>query len=97
VPPDDSGCAVSSTSCPRDDADLLDATNPLRAGGTVRLDPAKVEARRDGQVRRALASGPCAVLVLGGAHDLAASVRRVGGTTEYIRLTPKRCTEAAGK
>jgi hypothetical protein len=82
---------------PLDDADLLDAANPVRADGTVRLDPARVEARHDGQVRRALARGPVAVLVLGGAHDLSASVRRVGGgATEYVRLTPKRYAGAAG-
>lgn len=76
---------------PLDDADLLEGANPVRPGGTVRFDHDRVEARHDGQVRRALAAGPCAVLVLGGAHDLSASVRRLGdGTTEYIRVTPKR-------
>lgn len=76
---------------PLDDADLLEGAKPIRPDGTVRFDPDRVEARHDGQVRRALAAGPVAVLVLGGAHDLSASVRRLGdGTTEYIRLTPKR-------
>lgn len=79
------------------DADLLERAKPVRPDGTVRLDAVAVEARHDGQVKRALAAGPCAVLVLGGGHDLSASIRRLGGgTTEYIRLTPKQYTEAAG-
>lgn len=82
---------------PLDDADLLEAAKPVQPDGTVRFDPEKVEARHDGQVRRALAAGPCAVLVLGGAHDLSASVRRLGGgSTEYIRVTPKRYAAATG-
>lgn len=81
---------------PLDDADLLEGAKPIRPDGTVRFDADRVEARHDGQVRRALAAGPVAVLVLGGAHDLSASVRRLGdGTTEYIRLTPKRYAETA--
>ena len=64
---------------PLDDADLLEGAKPVRPDGTVRFDPKKVEARHDGQVRRALAAGPCAVIVLGGAHDLSARVRRLGG------------------
>lgn len=82
---------------PLDDADLLEGARPVRSDGAVRFDHDKVEARHDGQVRRALAAGPCAVLVLGGAHDLSASVRRLGGgSTEYIRVTPKRYAEVTG-
>ncbi len=79
---------------PLDDAELLERAKPIKPDGAVEVDPEKLEARHDGQVKRALASGPCAVLVLGGAHDLSASVRRLGyGTTEYIRVTTKRFKE----
>ena len=82
---------------PLDDADLLEGAKPVRPDGTVKIDQARVEARHDGQVKRALASGPCSVIVLGGAHDLSASVRKFGsGTTEYIRVTTRRFKEVRG-
>jgi hypothetical protein len=68
---------------------------PVGPDGKVRADPAPVEARHDAQVRSALASGPCALLVLGGSHDLSASVRRLGGTTKDIRGTTRRSKEVA--
>src|SRR5262249_29849345 len=45
------------------------------------------EKYKKARVKRALASGPFSVIVLGGAHDLSASVRRLGGgATEYVRV-----------
>lgn len=68
---------------PLDDAELLDAARPI--GG--KLDPDKVRARQDAQVRAALKQGPFALVVLGGAHDLSESLRNVpGGGCEYIRV-----------
>jgi hypothetical protein len=82
---------------PLDDADLLEGAKPARPDGAVTIDPARVEARHDGQVKRALASGPGSVFLLGGAHDLSASVRRLGGgTTEYVRVTTRRFKQVAG-
>jgi hypothetical protein len=82
---------------PLDDDALLDASKPVSPDGKVRLDPAKIEARHDGQVKAALASGPCSLLILGGAHDLSASVRRLGGgTAEYLRVSTARYKEVAG-
>jgi hypothetical protein len=80
------------------DADgLLDRAKPITPDGKVREDPAKLRARHDGHVRAALASGPCALIVLGGSHDLSASVRRLGkGTTEYLRVTTTGYREVAG-
>jgi hypothetical protein len=75
---------------PLDDDELLDAAKPVSPDGKVRLDPAKGEARHDGQVKAALASGPCSLLIRGGAHDLSASVGRFGGTTEYLRVSTTR-------
>jgi hypothetical protein len=83
---------------PLDDEELLDQTNPVRSDGQLRHDPATLEARHDGQVRRALASGPCCLLILGGAHDLSASMRRLAnGTAEYIRITTKQYKELVGR
>jgi hypothetical protein len=58
-------------------------------------DPVKVEARHDAhQVRAALANGFVSVLILGGTHDLSASVQRLaGGTAEYLRVTWERYRE----
>jgi hypothetical protein len=63
----------------------------------VRIGRAKTEARHDSQVRLAVASGPCSVLVLGGSHDLSASVRKLGGGVEYIRVATGRYREFAGR
>jgi hypothetical protein len=75
---------------PLDDGDLLEAARPITPDGKVKLDPARVAARHDGQVKAALARGPFALVILGGAHDLTDSVRRQsGGRCEYLRLTTK--------
>jgi hypothetical protein len=80
---------------PLDDARLLDAAKP---SGRGEVERAKLEARHDAQVKAALASGPCSLLVLGGGHDLSASVRRLGsGSTEYVRVTTSRFRESAGR
>jgi hypothetical protein len=55
------------------------------------MDHAKNEARHDAQVKAALDNGPCALVILGGGHDLSASVRRLGkGKVEYLRVTTTR-------
>jgi len=82
---------------PLDDARLLDEAKPVR-GGKVQADAGKVEARHDFQVRSALKSGPCSLLVLGGGHDLGAAVRRLGGgDMEYLRVLTRRYTQFAGE
>ena len=61
-------------------------------------DIGKVEARHDFQVRAALRSGPCSLLILGGGHDLSAAVRRLGGgDTEYLRVFTRRYEQFAGE
>jgi hypothetical protein len=83
---------------PLDDAKLLEQAKPITTDGRVRLDPATLTAREDGIVNAAIAGGPLAVIVLGGAHDLSASVRRVAaGRCEYIRVTTGRFREFAGE
>jgi hypothetical protein len=72
---------------PLDDAKLLEEAKPIAPDGRFRLDPAKLSARHDGQVRAALKEGVFALVILGGAHDLTDSVRRyAGGQYQYLRV-----------
>jgi hypothetical protein len=83
---------------PLDDARLLEEARPIGPDGKVRIDPAWVEAREEGMMRAALSGGPTAVIVLAGADDLSAPVRRLG-TTKAARASlakpstrpPERC------
>jgi hypothetical protein len=53
-----------------------------------------MHARHDAQVRTVLDKGRFGVIVLGGAHDLSESVRRLGqNRCEYIRGTASRFKE----
>lgn len=83
---------------PLDDEAALDQANPVTPGGRIRIDAAKVRRREDAMVRAALDGGPFALVVLGGAHDLSDSVRRIaGGDCEYIRVTTKAYREFQGR
>jgi len=80
---------------PLEDADALEKAKPISPSG-VKFDPLKIEARHDAQVKAVIKEGPVAVIVLGGSHDLSASVRRLGGgNCEYLRVTRKRFKEMA--
>lgn len=68
----------------------MEQANPISPDGGVSFDVELIEARHDAQVKSVLNEGPVAVIVLGGAHDLSASVRRFGETCEYLRVTTKR-------
>lgn len=81
---------------PLEDGEALEKAKPVTPSGGVKLDPAKVEARHDAQVKHATSGGPVAVIVLGGAHDLSASVRRLGVNCEYLRVTTRRYREIGG-
>jgi hypothetical protein len=71
---------------PLDDLETLDQAKSLT--------PATLAARHDAQVKTVLDQGPFALIVLGGAHDLSDSVRRLGaGRCEYIRVTTRRFRE----
>jgi hypothetical protein len=65
--------------------------------GRYHLETAKLSARHDGQVRAALKDGTFALVLLGGAHDLTQSVRRHGGSCEYLRVRTERYREFAGE
>ncbi len=77
---------------PLEDADALEKAKPVTPSG-VKLDTEKIEARHDAQVKLVVKEGPVAVIILGGAHDLSASIRRAGGNCEYLRVTTKRFRE----
>lgn len=69
---------------------------PITSSGELDFDPEKMEARHDAQVQAAIKEEPVAVIVLGGAHDLADAVKRVGGEKcEYLRVTTKTYREMA--
>ena len=72
---------------PLEDEAAYRAADPVDSNGVVTIDAEKNEAREDGQVRLLLDSGPFALIVLGGAHDLSDNVHRLsGGQAEYIRV-----------
>jgi hypothetical protein len=80
---------------PLEDADALEQASPITPSGGMKLDPVKVEARHDAQVKLVMKERPVAVIVLGGAHDLTGSIQRLaGGNCEYLRVTTKRYREA---
>lgn len=83
---------------PLEDQQAHQAANPVAEDGTVTLDQKLIEARRDGQVRLLLDSGPFAVIVLGGAHDLSGNVKRLSdGKAEYIRVEVEEWQKVAGE
>jgi len=79
---------------PLEDADTLDKAKPVTRNGSIKLDPATIEARHDAQVKAVMDKGGFGMIVLGGTHDLSDSVRRLGqGRCEYIRITTRRFKE----
>jgi hypothetical protein len=80
---------------PLEDAVALEKAKPISPSGGVKLDPVKLEARHDAQVKAMMKEGPVAVIVLGGSHDLTASIKRFRGSCEYLRVTTKRFKEIA--
>lgn len=70
---------------PLDDADALDAAGPIRDGDGIRLDEAKVQARRQAMVANLPAEG-LALIILGSSHDLGP---HLGNDVLYIVVTPR--------
>ena len=74
---------------PLDDAEAHARANPL-AGGKVMPEVAASTERHDAMVKILAADkSPLLVLVLGGAHDLSGSVRRLMPRAGYVRVTMK--------
>lgn len=77
-----------------EDADAYAASNPVSHDGAVVLDKRTMEAREDAQARLLLDSGPVAVVILGGAHDLSDNLERIApGKAKYIRVEVKAWKE----
>lgn len=79
---------------PLDDAGRLDQAKPITPSGKVSIDTVKLTARHDAQVKAVLDNAAFGLIILGGAHDLSDSIRRLGrNRCEYIRLTTARFRE----
>ena len=65
---------------PADDAKLLDAADPVK-GGKIEFNAEAARARKEGMVRLLLKQQE-AVVVMGGAHDLA---DKLPTAVEYVR------------
>jgi hypothetical protein len=72
------------------------AAGTFEAGGDGRALPleekegGEVEERDRAIVKRLLAAGPCALVILGGGHNLTAEVERKGRGAEYLRVEVSR-------
>jgi hypothetical protein len=80
---------------PLEDAEALEKAKPLSPSGGVKLDPGKIEARNDAQVKTVMRAGTVtvAVILLGGSRDLSASIQRTDLNCEYLRVTTKQFRE----
>lgn len=76
---------------PLEDSVLHSNADPTK-DGKIQFDRDKVRARNDAQVKAVLDKGPFGLVMLGGAHDLSASVRQHPGC-EYVRVTTRRFRE----
>jgi hypothetical protein len=77
---------------PLDETKLLDAAGPILPGG--KQDAVAVADQEAAMVKKALAAGPVAVIICGGAHDLSAAVRQADQTAEYMRVATRGYLEA---
>ena len=80
---------------PLEDAMALDNAKPISPDGKIGVDPGKREARHDAQVTTVLDQGRFGLIILGGSHDLSASMRRHAEKCEYLQVTTKRFKEIA--
>lgn len=71
-----------------EDPELYKQANPVK-GDQIVFDAKANEKREDAMVRQLLTQ-PVSVVIMGGDHDLADNVRRIGdGACELIVVTPK--------
>ncbi|MEQ8852906.1 hypothetical protein [Gimesia sp.] len=78
------------TILPAEDSKAMEAANPVRPDGTVVYDLKVATEREDAIARNLLKAEGVAVIVLGGGHDLADNIKRVGGNCKYERaIVPK--------
>lgn len=75
---------------PLDDTDAHRASNPIGTDGSIQIDKAASPERHDAMVRNILeADGQVVVIILGGAHDLSDSLKRLTPEAKYERVTLK--------
>jgi hypothetical protein len=75
---------------PLESTEMLEAANPITQDGQIRSDSVAGTAREAEMVRRILAGGPVAIVVLGGAHDLSDALKKASPSASYeTRETPK--------
>ncbi len=75
---------------PLDDAELMDAANPVQPDGTIEFDERANTAREAGMVQRLLDDGPVVIFVLGGDHDLRDELKAACPDCAVTVLTPRK-------
>lgn len=81
------------TLIPAEDSKAFEAANPFQSDGTVVFDKKADEAREDAIVRNLLKSDGVVVIVLGGDHDLADNLKRIGSGCKYERVAVPKYRE----
>lgn len=75
--------------------ETLDAANPVTTDGKIRFDPAAVKAREEAMARHLMESGPVAIVILGGEHDLTDALKATGRPFTYERIETPMYTKLA--
>lgn len=81
------------TILPAEDSTAMEAANPVRPDGTLVYDLKAATDREDAIARNLLKAEGVAVIVLGGGHDLADNIKRVGGSCRYERISVEKYKE----
>lgn len=80
---------------PLEDAGRLTDADPLRPDGKLRSNPAAEKAREDAMAKRLLATGPVAIVVLGGDHDLEDNLKKFLPSVQYQKVQAAKYRELA--
>ena len=80
---------------PLEDAATVVAADPLGRDGKLRSNAAAEKAREDEMAKRLLATGPIAIVVLGGDHDLEDNLKKLLPSVKYQKLQTVKYRELA--
>ena len=80
---------------PAEEAGVFEQANPVGDDGKVDFDKKRNTAREDAVVRTLLKAGPLAVIVMGGAHDLADNAERLSHGMCEVVVTMKAYRKVA--
>lgn len=80
---------------PLEDSATLLAADPLGPDGKLRSNPVAEKAREDEMAKRLLATGPVAIVVLGGDHDLEDNLKKLLPSVRYQKLQTAKYRELA--